>query len=474
MKINLLKGSVTYGVVTIFSRIASVVLIPILTRLLSPVEYGALSMALTIVTLANFVVTFEVAQAVTLYFTDRNRADRDLYPGTAIRFSIMMYILLLVVAIIFGEMISRMFADGTTIRTSMILDGAILLAANGIFLVIQNQLRLEFETRWYAIITTGYVLLTSFGAISGALLFHHSTEGVILGQAVGAAVIDLVGFLMFWKRFRSGFDVGKLKEMLKFSLPLVPAALLLLGGQQAPKLILSIYGSLEDVGIYGLAYQIAGFSALAVLGVQIAITPSILANHQQAETPKMLGRLFDGFAIIALLFCSFLSIFANELVMIFSVSSYGRAASLVPFLAFAIALNSMYIFFPGKIISGKSGKQLIASIISFLVAVISGLILVKIDGVRGAALATLLSSISFFFIWCYISQKLYRLPVNWLKLFMAAILTAAVCAVSIFLIPSGVTLYIIFIKCSLLLLFTFVIARNYISDLWKRYIKPLK
>ena len=85
MKINLLRGSFTYGAVTIFSRIAAVILIPILTRLLSPVEYGVLSMALTIITLANLVATFEVAQAVTLFFTDRNRTARDLYPGTAFR-----------------------------------------------------------------------------------------------------------------------------------------------------------------------------------------------------------------------------------------------------------------------------------------------------------------------------------------------------------------------------------------------------
>ena len=264
--------------------------------------------------------------------------------------------------------------------------------------------------------------------------------------------------------------MDKLREMLKFSLPLVPAGLLLLGGQQVPKFILSMYGNLEDVGIYGLAYQIAGFSALAVLGVQTAITPSVLANHHESETPKMLGRLFEGFTIVALLFCSFLSIFAHELVMVFSTSSYGRAANFVPFLAFAIALNNLYIFFPGKIIRGKSAAQLIASAGGFLVAIVAGLFLVRFDGVRGAALATLLSAATFFFIWCYISQKLYQLPVNWVKLLTATVFTAVVCAVGIFLIPAGITFYIILIKCGLLLLFSCVMAWDYISEWYKRYI----
>lgn len=469
MKINLLRGSFTYGAVTIVSRIAAVALIPILTRLLSPEEYGALNMALTIVLLLNYITTFEVSQAVTLYFTDRNRINRDVYPGTAIRFSLFMYLLLLAIVLLFGNMIAAMIGD-VSIRPAIFIDGAVLLAANGFYFLIQNQLRLEFKTKGYALITLGYVLLTSIGAIAGASFFKHPAEGVILGQASGAAIIDIISILMLWNRFRAPFSKDKLREMLRFSLPLVPAGLLLLGGQQVPKFILSMYGSLEDVGIYGLAYQIAGFSALAVLGVQTAITPSVLTNHEAPETPGMLGKLFENFSIVALLFCAFLTVFASELVMIFSVPSYGRAANFVPVLAFGIALNNLYIFFPGKIIKGKSVSQLIASAGAFLVAIVTGLLLTRFDGVRGAAISTLISAATFFLIWCGISQKLYHLPVNWIKMLVVTLITALACAISIFFIPAGLTFYTITIKCGLLILLTCIIAWDYLLLWWKRLI----
>ncbi|MEP7145104.1 MAG: oligosaccharide flippase family protein [Ferruginibacter sp.] len=468
MKVNLLKGSFNYGAVTVISRVASVILIPILARLLSPVEYGTLNMTLTIVIITNLVAGLEVSQAVTFFFTDRSRPDRDLYPSTAIRFLMGMYLFFFVLAALFGEIIFKLIS-GDTIGVSLLIDGAFLLAANGIFLFLQNQLRLEFKSRGYAILTLGYVLLTCFGAIGGALYAGRPAEGVIFGQAVGAAIIDIIGVAVLWKRFSSGFNITKLRQMLKLSLPLVPAGLLLIGGQQVPKFILGIYGSLEDVGIYGLAYQIAGFSALAVLGVQTAITPSVLANHKEPETPKMLATLFEAFVLVVLLFCSFLSIFSHELVLIFSTASYGQAANFIPLLAFAIVLNNLYIFFPGKIITGKSASQLIASAGCFLVAVIAGFILVKIDGIRGATVATLLSAIAFFFIWCYISQKLYRLPVNWLKLFIITLLTIIVCCIGIFLIPAGITFNIVVIKSGLLLLFACTIAWNYIARWGKHF-----
>lgn len=466
MKINLLRGSLTYGAVTMLARIASILLIPILTRILSPEEYGTLSLVLTLVILANVLVTLEVAQGVTVRFAVCNAADRNLYPSTAIRFMLIMYLIFFIVISTFGDWISRLAFDGA-IGVPVLMAGAMLVSSNGIFLLIQNQFRLELQSRGYAIVTLAFVALTSLGAIGGALYFHAPAEGAIWGQVSGAAIVDIVGVFMLRESFRGDFSTVKFREMLKYSLPIVPAGLLLLGGQQAPKFILNVYGSLEDVGIYGLAYQIAGFSALAVLGVQTAITPSILANHRDAETPKMLGRLFERFAIVALVLCVSLSIFSKEIVTIFSASSYRRAEEFVPYLAFAIALNCFYIFFPGKLIKAKSALQLIASSASFLVAIATGYLLIRFDGVRGAALSTLLSSATFFFVWCYTSQKLYRVPVDWLRMFKLTVLAAVTCYIGIFLIPTDNMFYSIAVKSALLLLLFGLVARDYFFE-WLR------
>lgn len=471
MKTNLLKGGFTYGSVTIIARIASIVLIAVLTRLLSPAQYGTLNLALTVVSLANIFITLEVAQAVTYFYTNRNLAHRDLYPSSALWFSSAMYIVFFAITAIMGRLIYKS-VTGNDIGESIITNGALLLAANGTFLLVQNQLRLEFKSNSYALLTIIYVVLTIIGAITGVLLYKNSANAVIFGQATGAAIADVIGIVMLWKSFKSGFDITKLRQMLKYSLPLVPAGLLLMGGQQFPKFILSSFGSLADVGIYGLAYQIAGFSGLAVLGVQTAITPSILANHEKKETPQMLGDLFEGFVVVAFIFCASLSVFAHELVLVFSSPNYAGAAKLVPILAFSIVLNAFYIFFPGKFIRGKSKSQLIPSIACFTVAIVAGIVLVKTDGVQGAAIATLLSSITFFFIWCYISQKLYHLPINWKRVLVKTVFTASVCTAGSLLLPIGLTFLIIVLKCSLLLLFSFLIGMKHISHFWNENIKP--
>lgn len=467
MKINLLKGSLSYGLVTIFSRVANIFLIPVFTRILSPEEYGLLNIVISLTALANLVVGLEIAQAVTLYFNDRSRINRNLYPSTAFVFLIAIYFFLIIFVLLFGNIILSIYKDFGNVGSSIFIYGTMLLSVNGVFFFMQNQLRLEFLTKQFAIFTIAYVLFTGIGSLGGAYLSQNRLEGVILGQVIGALIIDLVGLMIFWRIFTMGFESKKLTEMLKYSLPLVLSGLLILGGQQLPKLILIKYGILEDVGIFALASQIAGFAGLSVLGVQTAITPAILVNHQAPETPIMLGRLFEKFSIIGLLFCAFLSIFARELVTLFSTPDYYKAASFVPYLSVALVLNSLYIFFPGKIISRKSSAQLVASGGSFIVAAVAGVFLVKIDGIRGAAMSSLLSAIAFLSIWCCISQKLFNIIVNWFKLIKSIILVVILCFTTILLFPLKITSTFILIKCILLGILMYLIAWEFMLELYK-------
>lgn len=470
MKKNLLTGSFTYGAVTIFSRFAAIILIPILTRFLSPDEYGALNIVITTVQLVTLIVTLEISQAVTFYFNNRNETDREQYPATALWFSLSLYLIFILIIIVTGGFISDLFSE-IHIGKKMIKSGALLLAANGTFFFLQNQLRLEFKSKQYAILSVGYVVLTCLGAILGAIFFEQPPTGVILGQAIGASIINIGGFFLMWYRFRIGVNRSKLRQMLRYSLPLVPAGLLLIGGQQAPKFLLGFYGSLEDVGIYGLASQIAGFAGLAILGVQTAITPSVLANHHLEETPRELGKLFEDFTIVALFFCCFLTVYSPELVLIFSTGSYSAAAGYVPLLAFSIALNGLYIFFPGKIIRGKSALQLYASAGGFIVSILAGVILIKLYGIKGAAVSSLLSAATFITIWYYLSQKLYLLPIRWLLIFKSVLLAVAVCLGATFLLPSGFNWYVILLKAVVLGLLVFLIAKDKLITLWKKYFR---
>ena len=67
---QLLRESAIYGVTGLVTRGLQIVLVPVYTRFLSPVEYGALDYVLMLAALANLTVALEITQGLARRFAD--------------------------------------------------------------------------------------------------------------------------------------------------------------------------------------------------------------------------------------------------------------------------------------------------------------------------------------------------------------------------------------------------------------------
>jgi O-antigen/teichoic acid export membrane protein len=243
--------------------------------------------------------------------------------------------------------------------------------------------------------------------------------GVVLGQMLGAAVAVGLGAFGLRRSFELRLDKARLGELLHFSLPLVPASVGLFLSVYVSRLILNGLASLDDVGVYTLAAQIGGIATLGIVGVQSAVTPLVMAHHQDPKTPAQLARLFElfvGFGIVASLT---LGLFAAEFIYFLGNSEYGIAGPLVLLLAPAALLSQMYFFAPGFAVSKRTKLQMWVSLASAAIAVGANFALISLWGIVGAAFATLASAAAFLTLWFVASQRLYPIPVRWLPVALA-------------------------------------------------------
>ena len=65
------RDGVVYAAGTVLSRGIALLLLPLVTRVLSPAEYGALDMIVTIGVLINLVVPLETSQALARFWNER-------------------------------------------------------------------------------------------------------------------------------------------------------------------------------------------------------------------------------------------------------------------------------------------------------------------------------------------------------------------------------------------------------------------
>jgi len=233
--------------------------------------------------------------------------------------------------------------------------------------------------------------------------------GLVAGAGIGLvfAMVRLRGAIE-WK-----IDLEKLRRMLRFSLPLVPASLALLLSTYASRFILNDLLTLTDVGLFTWASQLASIPGLMLVGVQGAVTPLVIKHHAEPGTPVLLARGLETVLAGGLWVCVALGLYTPELIRLLGYSQYAGAAPLVPILAPALLFVQVYVFAPGFMIAERTGLQLLISLLGAGAAVAFNYVFVAQGGAVGAAFATLVSSTLFIGSWFWISQRFYPVPVNW-------------------------------------------------------------
>jgi O-antigen/teichoic acid export membrane protein len=204
-------------------------------------------------------------------------------------------------------------------------------------------------------------------------------------------------------------------------MPLVPSSVGVMVGLYVDRIAIARLMTLGDVGLFGVGYRLSSLTSLLMVGFVSALTPLIYARHREPDTPAQLARIFRTFAALALAVCLALALFARDIVAVATTPDYVGAAAVVPLLAPALVLSSMYIFAPGPGIAKRTG---IISTINIGVAVMNTLLnflLIPILGILGAATATFLSNATGFSVNMVASQRLYPVPHDWRRLGLAAL-----------------------------------------------------
>jgi len=381
-------------------------------------------MIVTIAALVAVVVPLEVSQGLARHYAPAKPAEKEAYASSAWSFLLLALAAFLILGQVFAGPLNRLILGDPAYLTAFRI-ALLYMALNCLFLFLQNQCRWEFRTPEYVIISLLFSFLTLGLGLGLGVAMEPPLTGVVLGQTIGAVVAVGLGTYVLRGSFRGRIVPERLKEMLRYSLPLVPASLALFVSVYASRLILNDQATLTDVGVYTLASQIASIATLGAVGVQSALVPLVMAHHHEPQTPGQIARIFEGFAGVSLVACLALGLFALDFLRLFDSLAYEAAGPLVLVIAPALVMAQMYVFAPGFAIAKRTGLQMWVSFAGAAVAVAANYWLIGLWGIMGAAVATLAAASVFLGLWFLLSQRLYRIPVRWAPV---ALVTAAAAA----------------------------------------------
>jgi len=411
---QLIGHTATYTFANIVSRGTILVWLVVLPTFLSTAEYGVLGLIMTTAAMVNVLVPLEVTQGYARYYPTAPEQEKRGYAVTAWTFTLLTLSLAASIAWIFSPSLNRLlFGDGrylTAFRT-----GIGFFELNTIFYFIQNQFRWDFRARDYTIVTLVFALVTLAASIGLAVSLPNSLVGVLVGLVLGAGTGLALGLSRLSSTLGIGIDAAKLNRMLRFSLAIVPGSVAILLSTYASRFILNDLLSLTDVGLFTWASQLATIPALLLLGVQSALTPLVMKHHPHPQTKAVIARSFEAVVAVELLFCLGLGMFTPEFIRLLGYSRYAGAGPLVMLLAPAYLMLQLYVFAPGFAIGERTELQLFVSVVGAISAIALNFVFVGAWGLTGAAVAMLASSATFIGSWFFFSNRIYPVPIRWLK-----------------------------------------------------------
>jgi O-antigen/teichoic acid export membrane protein len=144
--------------------------------------------------------------------------------------------------------------------------------------------------------------------IAGDLVFvlwlRQGLEGIFIANIIASASTLLLLSPVFVANLRVAWDSARVRALLAFGLPFVPAGLYGIVNEMAGRLFLSRL-SQEDVerlhpgagwdvlhltGVFSAAWKLGVFGLLLVQMYRLAWQPFFLRHHRDADAPALFGR----------------------------------------------------------------------------------------------------------------------------------------------------------------------------------------
>jgi O-antigen/teichoic acid export membrane protein len=406
---NLGRHSLIYGLGGLANSVLTVILLPIYTRYLSPDEYGMLSLLLVTSTVAAVIMHLGMGSAA---FREMGfvETDHDVVAGTMTVFLAVESAVVVGALCLLSAWFSRIIFENEA--HASLLRMVFVTAGLGIFhMVITTRLRVQERPGLYSTLVLLRLVTGASLCIFFVVVLKRGVEGLIVAGLIHEVAFAVLYIVLLFPAFRMGLKPQVLKRMLSFGAPLVPAGLARLALASADRYILQHLSTAAQVGLYALGFNIGLAINLIVSAIQLAWPTQMFAIVKQPGAEQKLARIFTYYIAVVGFFGLALSVFAREAVMVLATPEYYAAAAVVPLLTLSnVFYGAMYMTNSALEVQSKMYCHGVAVAIAALLNIGLNLMLVPMGGMKGAALASVISFATLFALVTVFSLRLWRIP----------------------------------------------------------------
>ena len=286
---RLAKNTVIYMIGNLGSKILQVLILPLLTAVLLTEEYGYYDLIVTTINLITPIATLQPVEAMFRYlFGGSEEEKRVTISSVTAALVVGMTILAAVIALIqmFGIDLKYPFLIYLNYITNILFD------------YMQKIARCQQRNSLVAVsgvINTSVMLAVEAMAL---LVFKMRVDGMLLANCVSYFVAVL--YLEYKLRIEeylsiAAVNVKRVKELLKYSLPLVPNSVCWWVVSACDRYVISFFLSISANGIYSIAGKFSQMLSMITSVFQMAWQESSIIESDKATRDEFYTKTFDSY-----------------------------------------------------------------------------------------------------------------------------------------------------------------------------------
>ncbi len=448
---------ILYGSSLIINRFLAALLLPVLTNILAPAEFGLWTLLQSLYLVLTTLALHGMDEAV-MRFTSVKGNEQKSFFAAALSGALILAIILSIAAVLPIKGI----LSGNQFLTQYGLFFSIWIISDTLSIIILAYYRSTLKPYRVAVFIASQNILLILFIWFFIIHSQGGMEGVLKGYAVSSFLS-----LMYWVPhiFREKLESPSFSQyriLLRFAAPLMIINLMGLLTNYVDRYFIAYFLGKTATGIYSVSYKLGMMTYLLLSAFRMAWYPKFYALYNDNNRELSLNYAKKTLSILIIIMGTaafFITIFSRQIAAFpvphgtFIGKEYWSGLYITSIVALAYVFDAASTLLDSFLYFEKKTRLiLIASGIGLFTNIIMNLLLIRPLGLYGAALSTLLSYLALFFAIQYINTNKINIQILSVKSVTLMIYFILIVMAGQFLHKTGINVIVFSIHCVIMLI----------------------
>ncbi len=405
---DLSKNVVLVAIGNSGSKLLGLIMMPLYTRWLAPADFGVSDMIFVYVTMLINIVTFNISEAVFVLPHGVDIKKQKGYFSSGFIFLITCLFLTLIISVVIFLGFRDSFED-VFFKYSLFI--GILLTTNALQNYVQQFTRSIHRMDVFSF--TGLIHSVTVVLLSFMFIPSLGVEGYIICMTLGHLIAFLYALLAS-KSYNyikiNAFNNQYLKDMLQYSIPLIPNVMVwwLISSLNRP--IMEKYVGLAGIGLFAVSNKFPSIVNMIFGFFQQAWIVTVLDEFKKPDFSMYYNKILNAVFLIQITLVFLMVYISTLLVRVFAAPEYYEAWVYVPILSLAVLFTNISAY-TGTVFSAtrQSKYYFYSSMIGAIVAIILNFLLIPSLQIWGAGLSILFAHFASAVSRCIYSSRIVKI-----------------------------------------------------------------